>query len=123
MLASWFFAADTMVVAENINTMKESRDIPMINKRDMLLIGALALVAAGLLLLIPALRPEPAQGAALYLRYSLNGQETATIPLTQERDLTVDQGGGMVNTLHLSPDGFFMASSLALYSVFFTGYS
>lgn len=27
MLASWFFAADTMVVAENINTMKESRDI------------------------------------------------------------------------------------------------
>jgi hypothetical protein len=83
----------------------------MIAKRDMILIGVLVMLAAGLLWLMPALRQAPAAKAALYLRYSLNGQPAATIPLTRETDLTVDQGDGRVNNLHLTPKGFVMASA------------
>lgn len=83
----------------------------MIRKRDILLIAILAALAGILLLVLPALREKPSAEAALYLRYSIDGKPAATVPLSQETDLTVDQGNGMVNVLHLSPHGFSMASS------------
>ncbi len=88
----------------------------MFRKKDILLIFLLLAAAGGLLLAMPLLRGAgPAEGpageAALYVRYSIGGEAVATVPLTEERDLTIDQGGGMVNVLHLSPEGFYMGSS------------
>ncbi|MEA5013069.1 MAG: NusG domain II-containing protein [Candidatus Limiplasma sp.] len=87
----------------------------MFRKKDILLIFLLVVLAGGLLLALPLLHqspPGPSAGeAALYLRYSIGGKEVATVPLTKEEELTIDQGNGMVNVLHLSPSGFFMESS------------
>lgn len=83
----------------------------MFKKRDIILIATLALLAGFLLWLLPLLREKPLPEAALYLRYSIHGQVAATIPLLEERDLTVEQGNGAVNILHLSPQGFLMVSS------------
>ena len=90
----------------------------MFRKKDILLIFLLAVVAGGVLLLMPLLRkgamPQagPAAGeASLYLRYSIGGETVATLPLTEEKDLQIDQGDGVINILHLSPTGFFMQSS------------
>lgn len=90
----------------------------MFRKKDILLIFLLLALAGGLLLALPLLRPKgpdpaevPAGQAALYVRYSIGGEAVATLPLTREESVTIDQGNGMVNVLHLSPQGFFMESS------------
>ena len=83
----------------------------MIRKKDIFLIAGLTLLAALLLWILPALRPKAPESEALYLRYSLNGQAADVIPLTEEMDMTVDQGSDRVNVLHITPKGFRMASS------------
>lgn len=49
--------------------------------------------------------------AEAYLFIILNNRVWAIEPLCEERDVTVDQGDGVVNVIHLLPDGFYMASS------------
>ena len=52
------------------------------SEKDIFLIAGLTLLAAVLLWTIPALRSKAPEIAALYLRYSLNGQAAEVIPLT-----------------------------------------
>ena len=49
--------------------------------------------------------------AEAYLFIILNNRVWGIEPLGEERDVTVDQGDGVVNVIHLLPDGFYMASS------------
>ena len=51
--------------------------------------------------------PEP----EAYLFIILNNRVWGIEPLGEERDVTVDQGNGVVNVIHLLPDGFYMLSS------------
>ncbi len=94
----------------------------MFKKKDFLLIFLLLVLVGGLLLLLPLLRkPSPSPDAAeqesapseaaLYMRYSIDGEVVATLPLTEEKEMVVDQGNGAVNVLSLSPQGFVMKSS------------
>ena len=46
-----------------------------------------------------------------YLFIILNNRIWGIEPLGEERDITVDQGNGVVNVIHLQEDGFYMASS------------
>ena len=85
----------------------------MFKKKDLYLIAVLALVAGGLLFLLPHLQKPalpPADGL-LYLRYTVNGQEAQVLPLTEETDLMISQEEEKTNVLHLTPNGFSMASS------------
>ncbi len=58
---------------------------------------------------------EPQAGKApeaeAYLYIILNNRLWGIQALGEERDVTVDQGDGVVNVIHLLPDGFYMASS------------
>ena len=54
----------------------------MIRKKDLILIGVLVVLAGAMLLFLPMLREKPAEDAALFLRYSVDGGITETIPLT-----------------------------------------
>ena len=66
---------------------------------------------------IPAVTETPSNGdstealPAGYLFIILNDRIWGIEPLGEERDVTVDQGNGVVNVIHLLPDGFYMASS------------
>jgi len=61
----------------------------------------------------PASPPESAKAAEAdaYLFIILNNRVWGIEPLGEERDVTVDQGDGVVNVIHLLPDGYYMASS------------
>ncbi len=59
----------------------------------------------------PAASATNAQEAEAYLFIILNNRVWGIEPLGEERDVTVDQGDGVVNVIHLLPDGFYMASS------------
>ena len=63
---------------------------------------------------VPVIQPsETAQAADAdaYLFIILNNRVWGIEPLGEEREITVDQGDGVVNVIHLLPDGFYMASS------------
>ena len=70
----------------------------------------------------PAAYPEGTQAVAegqnnkgpeaeAYLYVYLNNRLYGIVPLGEEQDMTVDQGNGVVNVIHLLPNGFYMASS------------
>ena len=80
-------------------------------KRDIWLIAGIVIVALAALLLLGAVRPSAAKDAKLYIRYSIDGETQAVLPLETDMDVTVDQGDGCVNVLHLSADGVVMQSS------------
>ncbi len=90
-------------------------------KRNLIVIGALLLLAALLLILsrlIPSpsadaqkALPEKAEEADAYLFIILNNRVWGIEALGAEREVTVDQGNGVVNVIHLLPNGFYMASS------------
>ena len=80
-------------------------------KRDIWLIVGIAVVALTALLLLRHAGTSGSQSGKLYIRYSLDGATQAVIPLEDETDMTIDQGEGCVNVLHLSPDGVAMQSS------------
>ena len=58
-----------------------------------------------------SLEEAVATDAEAYLFIILNNRVWGIEPLGEEREVTVDQGNGMVNVIHLLPDGFYMASS------------
>ena len=63
---------------------------------------------------VPADQPTETAAAAnaeAYLFIILNNRVWGIEPLGEEREVTVDQGDGVVNVIHLLPDGFYMASS------------
>ena len=55
--------------------------------------------------------PEKAAEAEAYLYIIVNGRISAIYPIGEEGDVTVDQGNGKVNVVHLTGNGFYMASS------------
>ena len=55
--------------------------------------------------------PEKGPEAEAYLYIIVNGRISAIYPVGEEGDVTVDQGDGKVNVVHLTENGFFMASS------------
>ena len=70
----------------------------------------------------PTLSPEETENTAggqaakapeaeAYLYVYINGRLYGIVPLGEEQDMTVDQGDGVVNVVHLLPNGFYMASS------------
>lgn len=85
-------------------------------KRNLLIIiGLLLLIAlvAGLSFLLPKAdheAPEKAEAGA-YLYIVLNNRLWGIEPLNEEREVTVDQGNGVVNVIQLLPNGFYMKSS------------
>lgn len=85
----------------------------MFKKKDFFLIAVLALIAGGLLFLLPHFRESVpvTPDTLLYLRYTINGQEEHVVPLTEETDLVLEQEDGKINVLHLSPHGFSMSFS------------
>ena len=54
---------------------------------------------------------QPEETAPGYLFIILEGRVWGIEALGEERDVTVDQGSGVVNVIHLQKDGFFMHSS------------
>lgn len=71
---------------------------------------------------VPTASPEGTQAAVegqnnkgpeaeAYLYIFLNNRLYGIVPLGEEQDMTVDQGNGVVNVIHLLPNGFYMASS------------
>lgn len=54
---------------------------------------------------------QPEQTAPGYLFIILEGRVWGIEALGEERDVTVDQGSGVVNVIHLQKDGFYMESS------------
>ena len=57
------------------------------------------------------LAKEAEENASAYLFIILDNRVYGIEPLGEERDVTVDQGSGVVNVIHLLPDGFYMLSS------------
>ena len=63
---------------------------------------------------IPETTATPEQesaAAAGYVFIIVENRVYGIEPLGEERDVTVDQGDGVVNVIHLLPDGFYMHSS------------
>ena len=58
----------------------------------------------------PEKQPQE-QSASGYLFIILEGRIWGIEALGEERDITVDQGNGVVNVIHLQKDGFYMNSS------------
>ena len=58
----------------------------------------------------PEAQPQK-QSVPGYLFIILEGRVWGIEALGEERDVTVDQGSGVVNVIHLKKDGFYMASS------------
>ncbi len=59
----------------------------------------------------PSAASSKGQYADAYLVIYLNNNVWGIEPLAEERDVTLDQGDGVVNVIHLLPDGFYMKSS------------
>ncbi len=55
--------------------------------------------------------PEKAPEAEAYVYIIVNGRISAIYPVGEEGDVTVDQGNGKVNVVHVTENGFYMASS------------
>ena len=118
--------------------MQNNQNSSPARRKNLLIILALAALAAVLLLISRVIAPPnatrgqeeiDAQRAALttqgpedirteapaqaqaYLYIILNNRLWGIEPLGEEREVTVDQGNGTVNVIHLLPDGFYMASS------------
>ena len=51
------------------------------------------------------------ENAAAYLFIVLNNMLYGIEPLGEERDVTIDQGNGVENVIHLLPNGYYMHSS------------
>ena len=83
----------------------------MLSKKDIVILATVLALAGVLLLASSLLRPQSSADAPLVLRYSINGESAVEVPLTDKRELTIDQGDGVVNVLGLTPNGFSMLSS------------
>lgn len=88
----------------------------MHKKRNLFIILGLVLMigaVAALALLLPKSDHEAPENpeANAYLYIILNNRLWGIEPLNEEREVTVDQGNGVVNVIHLLPGGFYMESS------------
>lgn len=96
-----FFAPDHEVTHEEVNALRSAvaSPTPLPEQPDQ--------TADPSILAAPADQTD----AEAYLFIILNNRVWGIEPLGEERDVTVDQGDGVVNVIHLLPNGFYMASS------------
>lgn len=59
----------------------------------------------------PETAPEKGPEAEAYVYIIVNGRISAIYPVGEEGDVTLDQGNGRVNVVHITENGFYMASS------------
>ena len=80
------------------------------NKKNLLVIGGLLLIAAALLVLALVSRPmtEVAQDMVII---TVDGREYARVPLSRPQTVTVEQKNGSVNVVEVSSRGAVMHSS------------
>jgi hypothetical protein len=78
-------------------------------RRDWLIVGVVAVLSLALLLLRPG-AVNPLQGE-VYLRVSAPGQAFDLIPLTQAREVVIDQADGSHNVVEVFAGGFRMKES------------
>lgn len=82
------------------------KGIRLLRGRDLALLAAILLFALACLLFA---RPIAArQGASARVDIYAGGSLYASVPLDGERELTIRQENGAVNTLCISADGFYM---------------
>lgn len=99
--------------------MENERPAFFSKKRNLILILGMALLCVALIALsrlLPAKAPDQDElpkgaDAEAYLFIILNNRVWGIEALGEERDVTVDQGSGVINVIHLLPDGFYMLSS------------
>lgn len=80
------------------------------NKKNLLVIGGIFLIAAALLAVTLLNRPMTAVEEDMVI-ISVDGKEYARVPLSKPRTVTVEQQNGCVNVVEVSDHGAVMLSS------------
>ena len=80
------------------------------NKKNLLVIGGILLIAAALLAVTLFARPMTAVEEDMVI-ISVDGKEYARVPLSKPRTVTVEQQNGCVNVVEVSGRGAVMLSS------------
>lgn len=80
------------------------------NKKNLLVIGGILLIAAALLAVTLFARPMTAVEEDMVI-ISVDGKEYARVPLSKPRTVTVEQQNGCVNVVEVSGRGAVMRSS------------
>lgn len=80
------------------------------NKKNLLVIGGILLLAVGLLAVTLLNRPMTAVEEDMVI-ISVDGKEYARVPLSKPRTVTVEQKSGSVNVVEVSDHGAVMLSS------------
>jgi len=80
------------------------------NKKNLLVIGGIFLIAAALLAVTLLNRPMKAVEEDMVI-ISVDGKEYARVPLSKPRMVTVEQQNGCVNVVEVSDHGAVMLSS------------
>ena len=78
------------------------------DKKNLLVIGVVVLLAALLLAVTPLLRPAADEDMIII---TVDGKEYTRVPLSRPGQVVIDQGGGMVNVVEVSSRGAVMHSS------------
>jgi hypothetical protein len=81
----------------------------LMKRRDWLILGIVLLISLTLFLLRP--NPTASGTATAYLRISVPGQTYELIPLTEEREIVIEQEDGSRNVVEIYPGGFRMKES------------
>lgn len=83
----------------------------VLKKRDIFVIGGVALLALAVLLLRPLLATPAATGQRCYIQLTVDGVKQPPQLLEGERDIEIRQEDGAVNVLHLTENSVRMQSS------------
>lgn len=79
------------------------------NKKNLLVIGAVVAVAVLLLIVSLTVRPQKAEENTVII--SVDGKEYKRIPLSEPQLVTVEQADGCVNVIEVTSQGAVMLSS------------
>jgi hypothetical protein len=78
-------------------------------RRDLIILAVVLAASLALYLLRPQAITD--QDATVYLRITVNGQTQEIVPLTEEREIRIDQEDGDYNIVEIFPGGFRMVES------------
>ena len=78
-------------------------------RRDWIILAVVLAVSLTLFLLRPT--TDTSQTATAYLRITVPGQTYELVPLTETRDIVIDQADGSHNVVEIFPGGFRMKES------------
>ena len=73
-------------------------------RRDIIILAIVLVASLTLYLLRPKAVDDPA--ATAYLQISIAGQTQELIPLTEDREIRIEQENGDYNVVHILPGGF-----------------